>query len=233
MNAPMKKLGGQFDAPAYLAYYLHKSGHPTCVIGNVNTKFLKINRLKTITFLMASFPKLILHDFDVIHVHFTQYLVPTLVKKRAKKILSTQGNFVEGMYRDYGKLLGRVAGSFEKFIYKFIDGVIIESDEEARICQKYGVKYKYIPKLYPTNPSFYPSEAEFLHENQIIYAGRLFRIKGPDILINAMQHVDANCIICGTGPEEMNLKRLTKKIGVSGKVHFLGFQNWDRLIKLI
>lgn len=62
--------------------------------------------------------------------------------------------------------------------------------------------------------------------NQIIFVGRLDRAKGADILIRSVPSIlekcDVDLKIVGSGPEEENLKNLTKDLGISKKVEFAG-----------
>lgn len=56
----------------------------------------------------------------------------------------------------------------------------------------------------------------------ILFAGRLVYYKGVDVLIRAMQAVDATLVIAGSGHLEPSLKDLVGKLGLTSKVHFLG-----------
>lgn len=56
----------------------------------------------------------------------------------------------------------------------------------------------------------------------ILAIGRLVPYKGFDVLIRAMQHVEAKLIVIGTGPEEHRLKALIQQSGVQDKVELAG-----------
>jgi glycosyltransferase involved in cell wall biosynthesis len=64
---------------------------------------------------------------------------------------------------------------------------------------------------------------------RIISVGRLDKVKRHDFLLKAAcSLIYNNCcelFIIGTGPEESNLRSLSKKLNIESGVHFLGFQN--------
>lgn len=72
-------------------------------------------------------------------------------------------------------------------------------------------------------------------EPVILYIGRLEEIKQPWHILKAFVYVknkikNAKLLICGRGPEEKNLKQLTKKLGLCESVEFLGFvKNVDEI----
>ena len=61
----------------------------------------------------------------------------------------------------------------------------------------------------------------------IVYAGRLESVKGVDILIRAVNKVNANIklIIVGSGTQEESFKGLTKELSMESQVDFLGYVN--------
>jgi len=67
----------------------------------------------------------------------------------------------------------------------------------------------------------------------ILFVGRLVGTKGLPYLIEAMANVDSKLVICGSGPEEACLKKLTSKRGLSGKVSFEGRVSEERKSELL
>lgn len=58
---------------------------------------------------------------------------------------------------------------------------------------------------------------------------RLFPEKGTRYLVEAMPHVlarcpDAWCVVVGDGPQRRELEALTRRLGIAGRVHFLGYR---------
>jgi rhamnosyl/mannosyltransferase len=56
----------------------------------------------------------------------------------------------------------------------------------------------------------------------LFFLGRLVYYKGVDVLIEAMQNLDAHLIIGGDGPLRRELERATQEAGLSSKVTFAG-----------
>ncbi|MBS1251806.1 MAG: GDP-mannose-dependent alpha-(1-6)-phosphatidylinositol monomannoside mannosyltransferase [Anaerolineales bacterium] len=72
------------------------------------------------------------------------------------------------------------------------------------------------------------------HGDFVFAISRLDRIKRLDGLIRAMAHTQTGvrCRVAGAGPMEPELRRLAAKLGVRGRVAFLGHVDDDHLIDL-
>lgn len=62
----------------------------------------------------------------------------------------------------------------------------------------------------------------------VLFVGNLIPRKGVDVLLDAVQRVqatlpDLQLIVCGTGPEQDRLQRLTEQLGLGGHVRFAGW----------
>src|SRR5262249_5271107 len=57
----------------------------------------------------------------------------------------------------------------------------------------------------------------------VVTCGRLVWYKGFDILIRAMNQLDAQLVIIGKGPLEAELRTLTENLGLKTRVTFAGF----------
>ena len=62
----------------------------------------------------------------------------------------------------------------------------------------------------------------------VVFAGRLVREKGVDILLRAFAKVvqqirDAQLVVCGDGPERANVEKLTNDLGIARSVSITGF----------
>ncbi len=66
-------------------------------------------------------------------------------------------------------------------------------------------------------------------KDYILYFGRLSKEKGVLTLISAMQYVNQELIILGTGPIEEDCKRLVKELNIDDKVQLLGFKTGKEL----
>lgn len=76
-------------------------------------------------------------------------------------------------------------------------------------------------------------------ESDIIFAGRLIREKGVDLLIRAIslvveQRPDVRCLIVGDGPEREQLQMLVQRLGLCDQVRMVGFvEQYEDLIALM
>jgi len=69
------------------------------------------------------------------------------------------------------------------------------------------------------------------HETRrrVVFAGRLVRPKGIDVLIEAAAEVDAEFVICGDGRREAKLRALARRLGVERRVRFAGWMDAEQL----
>lgn len=71
----------------------------------------------------------------------------------------------------------------------------------------------------------------FSDRNLILYAGQIIRGKGVDILIEALAKMTEpfECVILGDGSHKAYCEKLTRKLGLEGKVKFKGFVPQEEL----
>jgi glycosyltransferase involved in cell wall biosynthesis len=72
------------------------------------------------------------------------------------------------------------------------------------------------------------------YQNYILSVGRLDKLKRVDALLRALVHVDKSvgCKIAGTGPARQDLETLSRELGISDRVEFLGFAPDEQLVEL-
>lgn len=68
-----------------------------------------------------------------------------------------------------------------------------------------------------------------LYPRLVVAVGRLVSYKGYDVLLRAMQLVDAQAIIIGDGPLKASLIRLTEELGIADRVKFVGVLQPDEV----
>ena len=76
---------------------------------------------------------------------------------------------------------------------------------------------------------------EIRHEvNQpiVLFVGRLVAYKGVDVLLEALQGLNAVALIVGEGPMRARLEEQARNLGVSGRARFLGSVGGDELAAL-
>ncbi len=94
-----------------------------------------------------------------------------------------------------------------------------------------GVARRTIVPLFSTIPVTPGSGHE--HRRRVVFAGRLVRPKGADVLIRAAREVDAELVICGEGRRLPALRRLAERLGVAQRVSFTGWLGPEQLAREI
>jgi glycosyltransferase involved in cell wall biosynthesis len=84
-----------------------------------------------------------------------------------------------------------------------------------------GVRRRALVPLFSTVPVVAGSGHE--RRRRVVFAGRLVRPKGVDVLIRAARDVDAEFVICGSGRRLDALRRLASRLGVEDRVSFVGW----------
>jgi glycosyltransferase involved in cell wall biosynthesis len=64
---------------------------------------------------------------------------------------------------------------------------------------------------------------------RVVFAGRIVRSKGVDVLIRAARDVEAEFVICGEGRRLSDMRRLAEKLGIAERIRFAGWLDADRL----
>jgi glycosyltransferase involved in cell wall biosynthesis len=67
--------------------------------------------------------------------------------------------------------------------------------------------------------------SSFNEQNRIVYAGQIVRGKGVDVLLESLVRVSwpFQCVILGDGNHREYCERLSRRLGLSDRVHFAGF----------
>jgi glycosyltransferase involved in cell wall biosynthesis len=66
---------------------------------------------------------------------------------------------------------------------------------------------------------------------RVLFAGRMVREKGVDVLIRAARDVDAEFVICGDGRLLEAMRRLARRNGVQERISFTGWLDSERLAR--
>jgi glycosyltransferase involved in cell wall biosynthesis len=82
----------------------------------------------------------------------------------------------------------------------------------------------------PYFPTMAPKPATDADEGRrVVFAGRLVRPKGVDVLVRAARDVDAEFVICGDGRELEPMRSLAAELGVQERVRFRGWLDAEQL----
>lgn len=171
---------------------------------------------------------------DILHTHFYKTDLVGFWATRGThcKIISTPHGWTQSP-----DIKLRIYELVDRMIFPFLDAVVPLS---GKIFQELERIPKLKSKLYlikngvdlteVTSGQKNASELmEWKKEGVFIlgYIGRLVNGKGLDVLLGALGQLKGlnwKLVIIGEGEEELNLKRLSKKLKISDKILFLGFR---------
>jgi len=202
---------------------------------NPLSNFFRINVLPKLSFIKK------FKDYDVINfVGEADLSLPILsyfIKK--PKIFHCVAIFRRGgLYKYYTfrrPFLGKI---FKKFFPNIADAYVIYSSEEKAVLTDLGVPAKKILTLPLSIDTeiFRPDETKKI-DNLILFVGRIYKIKGLHILINALPYIETPiqlAIIGPTGDEEYvkEIEQMSYAINANGvhKIRLLGAMDHSDLV---
>ena len=182
------------------------------------------------------FKALALHKdkpFDVLHLHFpnplahlASMLFPAHIKRvitwhsdivRQKRILALYRPFLERATRQADALIAATSAHYSS-------STQIPADIPAykRHVIPFGLDFASLELTPHTSLLSAKLKVQAKHKPVIFALGRHVYYKGFDVLIKAMQHIDAQLILGGDGPLRLSLQDQAEKLGINSKVTFTG-----------
>ena len=225
-----KGIGGIAQHVQGLSQFLMNQNHQVDIISSENTFTIPIKGLKNPSFMLSSFLKTrSVKGTDIVHAHN----VPSaLAMKNAsgKKVLSLHGIYPEQIAQLHGKVYSKISKNYENAALKWADAITTISREVYNHYSKMGFNVVQIP--HAIDLTIFPKNTIKKFENQIIYAGRLSKEKGIDILLQTAKNLPSkyNLLILGSGPEENKVRDVANS---KTNVHYLGYQSKQNTISLI
>ena len=223
-------IGGIAQHVDGLSQFLTGVGHEVDILSSANTFTIPIKRLKNPSFMFSSFLKTkFKKGNDIAHAH---HIIAALAMKNfsCKKILSIHGVYSKNIDQLYGKTISNISKKYEKIALNLVDAITVNSKEGYDYYTKMGFNVVQIPNAIDLN--LIPKKSTKQFKNQLIFAGRLSKEKGIEILLETAIHLPDNyhLLIAGSGPLEEKVRNLAdKKINV----HYLGYQSKQNLLSLI
>jgi rhamnosyl/mannosyltransferase len=171
--------------------------------------------------------------FDLMHLHFPDplaHLISLFMPREVLRVISWHSDIIKqkSLLRFYRPWLSRVTRKADAVVaatqahFDASTQIPLDVHKEKRHIIPYGLNFD---NLSLDAESCLKRNQLLMQANgrPIVFAlGRHVYYKGFDILINAMQHVDALLILGGDGPLRNQLKAQAEKIGVAEKVIFVG-----------
>jgi len=187
--------------------------------------------------------------FDVIHAHNPPdflVVIGGIWRLFGKRFIFDQHDLAPDMYlsrfsQPGNRVLHRVLLFFERLSCRWADHVIATNDSYKRLqVERCGIPASRItvvrngPEPWHLN-HFEPDNALRGGEPNVIgYVGMMGQQDGIDYLLRALailhrefKRSDWRCILIGKGPAMDDLRQLAKQLGITDKVHFTGWVDYE------
>lgn len=176
---------------------------------------------------------------DVLHFHFP-YPWGEVAWLAAKPDVPTVVTYHSDIVRQKAALAG-----YRPLLERFLDGVdlIIASSprmieyspflsERAEKCRHvdFGLDVEEIAENDRAKARAAELRAEHEGRKIVLFVGRLVYYKGADVLVRAMEHVDADLVLIGRGPLDSELREIAVARGVAKRLRFKAPVDRDELI---
>ncbi len=223
-------IGGIAQHVGGLSQFLTGVGHEVDILSSANTFTIPIKRLKNPSFMFSSFLKTkFKKGNDIAHAH---HIIAALAMKNfsCKKILSIHGVYSKNIDQLYGKTISNVSKKYEKMALNLVDAITVNSKEGYDYYTKMGFNVVQIPNAIDLN--LIPKKSTKQFKNQLIFAGRLSKEKGVEILLETASQLPNNyhLLIAGSGPLEEKVRKLSDE---KTNLHYLGYQSKQNMLSLI
>lgn len=199
--------------------------HAHNIYHQLSPSILKEARKRNIPVVMT------LHDYKLICPNYLLFCKGRHCQKCLK------GNYLHCLLNNcYGSFFRSALATTESIIHNKIlksyqKGVklfIAPSAYLKKLMLKAGFENDKIIVL--NNPA--PEVEDSPDGNRLLYLGRLSKEKGVDLLLKSLKDTNESLDIVGSGPLEDELKRLTKKLDLEGRVIFHGHLDGEALLEM-
>src|SRR5829696_1068900 len=182
---------------------------------------------------------------DVVHVHLGEDLAVLPVGAAAARLhrlplvltVHTSLRHTLAVSDLRSAVLKTLGGSIERWGEHSAEAVLVITPRLRRLLLSDGVEENCLHLIPPgVNASLFegPFEDPFsgVGKPRVLFVGRLASQKGVRALVAAaglLKDPRAQVLLVGDGPERLALEREAERLGVGGRLHFVGFLAHDRL----
>ena len=225
-----KGIGGVAQHIQGLSQFLIAKNHKVNIISSENTFTIPVKGFKNPSFMLSSFLKTrTSKENDIVHAHN----IPSALAMKnvsGKKILTLHGIYSQQITNLHGKIYSSISKNYEDKALRWADVITAVSKETCDYYSKNGFDVLHVPNA--INLDDFPKKAIKKFEKQVIFAGRLSKEKGIDVLLDTAKRLspEYNLLILGTGPEEEKVRNISNS---KTNVHYLGYQSKQNTISLI
>jgi rhamnosyl/mannosyltransferase len=172
---------------------------------------------------------------DLIHLHlpcplgeWTLALADQRTPRRTPLVVSLHNEYVRPAWAL--ALQGRLQ---RKLLRRAVAILVGTPDYAATSPVLAGLGYKVHTAPYGIGLPCYSGLGDGQPRHGVLFAGRLTYYKGVEVLLDAARWIDAPITIAGDGPWRARLERQAQRLGLDGRVTFLGAVDEARLIALM
>jgi glycosyltransferase involved in cell wall biosynthesis len=195
------------------------------------------------------YPEDLLKESDIVHCHSQNSLFSVVIGERAKEFGAKVVFYfmaVDALTNHPNRLIRLIGSWYSKRntwkAIKMADLILTKSFRDQEILKEaYGEESTYLPDGLPdyyftiqkADPEKFRAEFDIKQDRFFLFIGRLHKLKGPQILIQALKHVDENVGAVFIGPDDGyggKTLKLAERHGVKNRVHMLGVV--DELTKI-
>lgn len=172
----------------------------------------------------------------------TEALPYFILKAIGVRIIMRAGTFYDITKQEFRKEKGRsflkesIIYFYQRIILLFADRIVARSMWELRNVQKFTGKRVYLIKYAYDAKLFFPSEKSKKEKN-IIYTGRIAKIKGIDILVEIFDKirskVKTKLVLVGWVDEHENLDKILKNAKYKKDIVFLGKKSHEEIGEIL
>ena len=222
-------IGGIEQHVTNLRGFLEQKDSRVEMLSSSNTPIIPIRRLKNPSFMVTSSIKsMFKKGFDIVHAHNLPSAQAMRSARDGKKILTLHGVYAGQIGTIHGKAAGGMAARYEKVALGWADAITAVSKEAQAYYSELGFDVRHIPNAIDIESLGFQRDRKY--QRQIVFAGRLSKEKGTDILYEIAKAVpdSVDLIILGSGPDEGMMRKISRP-----NVHVLGYQPRKRTIEII
>lgn len=151
-------------------------------------------------------------------------------------VLGVRGALFE-VARGGSTILSRYLNPLARIAWRRAELILVQNPEtRAWLPRRHRGKAVIFPNaLLAVSRSPQPLRSRARHAPPtVLFAGLLLPMKGVQLAIRALELLpEWVLIICGSGPDEQRLRRLTRKHGVQGRVEFRGWVEREELARVM
>ncbi|MCL4078675.1 glycosyltransferase [Coriobacteriia bacterium Es71-Z0120] len=134
------------------------------------------------------------------------------------------------------ELTARLAWRYTRLLYNRSDLVLTPSVTLKRELMRHGVTAPVDHLSNGIDLALVRVKESYARSGRLVHAGRLGYEKNVDVVVKAFARalahgVDATLDVVGDGPARDSLERLASRLGIEGRVRFLGFVARDELVQ--